>query len=408
MSNANRRDFLKFGAALPLALSAMNLRATEKKKDPPRRIIFICNSLGFYAPHFFPKKQGDIATSRYLKEMKTLEKLTVFENFFHPGMETSNHDSEKSFLTGAAKPESSTFVNSISLDQILARRLGSETRFPFLNFSIYDRGWGCSWNDRGAAIPPLHDEEQIFNMLFGEEDVKAKKRQHARDQYVLACLKRDTAHLRRTGSEHGKLDQYQRVIRELESQLKHEAFWLNAKKPTVENSLSTDTEFEFSTKVHNLFELAKLAFRTDSTRVITVSLDWIYGAIKVPGATGGWHTLSHHSGRAETISSLSRIEIDILRRCNQFLFDLDQIPEGGGTLLDNTTVVMGSNFGDASNHTCNNLPTIVAGGGYRHQAHTKLKPQTPLCNLFLELLHQHNIDIGSFGSSEKNMQLLKA
>ncbi|MGI9445422.1 MAG: DUF1552 domain-containing protein, partial [Rubripirellula sp.] len=189
MSNANRRDFLKFGAALPLALSAMNLRAAEKKKDPPRRIMFICNSLGFYAPHFFPKKQGDIATSHYLKEMKTLEKLTVFENFFHPGMETSNHDSEKSFLTGAAKPESSTFVNSISLDQILARRLGSETRFPFLNFSIYDRGWGCSWNDRGAAIPPLHDEEQIFNMLFGEEDVKAKKRQHARDQYVLACLK---------------------------------------------------------------------------------------------------------------------------------------------------------------------------------------------------------------------------
>ena len=53
--------------------------------------------------------------------------------------------------TGVAKPESSTFVNSISLDQVLARRLGSETRFPFLNFSIYDRGWGCSWNDRGAA-----------------------------------------------------------------------------------------------------------------------------------------------------------------------------------------------------------------------------------------------------------------
>ena len=59
MSNANRRDFLKFGAALPLALSAMNLRATEKKKDPPRRIIFICNSLGFYAPPcFFGKKCG--------------------------------------------------------------------------------------------------------------------------------------------------------------------------------------------------------------------------------------------------------------------------------------------------------------------------------------------------------------
>lgn len=408
MSNTNRRDFLKFGAALPLALNAMNLRAAEKKKDPPRRIMFICNSLGFYAPHFFPTKQGDIATSYYLKEMKTLEKLTVFENFFHPGMETSNHDSEKSFLTGAAKPESPTFVNSISLDQILARRMGSETRFPFLNFSVYDRGWGCSWNDRGAAIPPLHDEEQIFNMLFGQEDVKAKKRQLVRDEHVLTCLKRDIAHLQRTGSEPDKLDHYRRVIRELESQLQHEAFWLTAKKPTVENSLSTDTEFEFSTKVQNLFELAKLAFRTDSTRVITVSLDWIYGAIKVPGATGGWHTLSHHGGRAETISALSRIEIDILRHYNQFLFDLDQIPEGGGTLLDNTTVVMGSNFGDASNHTCNNLPTIVSGGGYRHQTHMVLEKPTPLCNLWLELLHNHDIDVGQFGSSQMDQEFLSS
>ncbi len=408
MSNANRRDFLKFGAALPLAMSAMHLRTGEKKKAPHRRIMFICNSLGFYAPHFFPKQQGDLSTSHYLHEMKTLDKLTVLENLFHPGMETSNHDSEKSFLTGVSKPESPTFVNSISLDQVLAREIGTETRFPFLNFSIYDRGWGCSWNDRGAAIPPLHDEQQIFDMLFGEEDLTAKKQQLASDQHILDCLKRDAAHLRKTGSDPGKLDQYQRVMSELESQLKHEAFWLTAKKPKVENSLSTDGEFEFSTKVSNLFELAKLAFRTDSTRVITLSLDWIYGAIKVPGATGGWHTLSHHGGRPKTIATLSRIEIDILRHFNQFLLDLDQISEGGGTLLDHTTVVMGSNFGDASNHTCNNLPTIVAGGGYRHQTHRKLNQRTPLCNLYLELLHQFNIDADKFGSSEENMHLFDA
>ena len=407
MRNISRKEFLKVGAALPLALNSLSLWAAAKKKLPPKRIIFICSCLGFYEPYFFPRKQGDLSSSDYLKGMKTKEKMTVFQNLFHSGMDTSNHDSEKSFLTGTPSPESPTFVNGLSLDQVLARQMGGDTRFPFLNFSIYDRGWGCSWNDRGSAIPPMHDEEKIFEMLFEEEDLRSKKLQLKNDQNILDCLRRDLAQLRKRGSEPGKLDSYQAVIGELEAQLNHEKFWLNTRKPKVEKSLSDDKEFVFSTKIRNLFELAKLAFRTDSTRVITLSMDWIDGAIKVPGATGGWHTLSHHGGKQDKISQLSRIEIDTLKHFNQFLFEMDQIKEEGGTLLDHTTVVMGSNFGDSSNHTCNNLPMIVAGGGYKHQTHTVLEKQTPLCNLYLELLHKHNIDAAKFGNSEKDMGLLK-
>ena len=409
MSDYDRRAFLKFGAALPLALHSLNLRASSspKTKEPPKRIIFICNSLGFYEPNFFPAKRGDLASSRYLKDLAVKEKMTVFQNLFHPGMDTSNHDSEKSFLTGSPSPEATSFVNSISLDQVLAREMGGDTRFPFLSFSIYDRGWGCSWNDRGVAIPPMHDERAIFDKLFGEEDLSAKRRQIENDQRILRSLYRDMAQLKQRGGDQTKIDSYHTVIAELEARLAHEEFWLKAKKPAVPDSLSDDQEFAFSTKVRNLFELAKLAFQTDSTRVITVSLDWIYGAINVPGATGGWHTLSHHGGKADALAKLSRIEIDIVKHLNRFLSDLDEIKEEGGTLLDQTTVVIGSNFGDASNHTHNNLPTIVAGGGYRHQAHTVLDRPTPLCNLYLELLHRHEVDAAGFGSSERNMELLK-
>ncbi len=409
MSDYDRRAFLKFGAALPLALHSLNLRAASspKTKEPPKRIIFICNSLGFYEPNFFPAKRGDLASSRYLKDLAVKEKMTVFQNLFHPGMDTSNHDSEKSFLTGSPSPEATNFVNSISLDQVLAREMGGDTRFPFLSFSIYDRGWGCSWNDRGVAIPPMHDERAIFDKLFGEEDLSAKRRQIENDQRILRSLYRDMAQLKQRGGDQTKIDSYHTVIAELEARLAHEEFWLKAKKPAVPDSLSDDQEFAFSTKVRNLFELAKLAFQTDSTRVITVSLDWIYGAINVPGATGGWHTLSHHGGKADALAKLSRIEIDIVKHLNRFLSDLDEIKEEGGTLLDQTTVVIGSNFGDASNHTHNNLPTIVAGGGYRHQAHTVLDRPTPLCNLYLELLHRHGVDAAGFGSSERNMELLK-
>ncbi len=406
MNNISRKDFLKLGAALPLAMHSLSLRSEEQKKNSPKRIIFINSCLGFYEPYFFPKKRSDLSTSDYLKFVKTKEKVTVFQNLFHPGMETSNHDSEKSFLTGTPSPESPNFVNGISLDQILVRKMGRNTRFPFLNFSIYDRGWGCSWNDRGAAIPPMHDEEKIFEMLFKKEDLQSKKQQLQNDQSILDCLRRDLKQLQKKDSHNAKLASYRAVIAEMEAQLNHEKFWLNTEKPKVVKSLSDDQEFTFSTKIRNLFELAKLAFQTDSTRVITFSMDWIYGAIKVPGATGGWHTLSHHGGKQDMITKLSRIELDTLKHFNQFLFEMDKIKEGKGTLLDHTTVVMGSNFGDSSNHTCNNLPMIVAGGGYNHQIHTVLEKQTPLCNLYLELLHKHDFDVDSFGSSEEDMGLL--
>jgi hypothetical protein len=406
-----RRQLLKLGVAFPLAIKSLSrqdglLAMQEKPSKPPRRVLFICNSLGFHAPYFFPKTPDDLTTSTYLAPLRLLDKLSVFDNLFHPGMETSNHDSEKSFLTGKPNPEASNFVNEISLDQVLAKAMGDQTRFPSLSFSIYDRGWGCSWNDRGVAIPPMHNEEQIFEMLFGSEDLKAKQEQLANDTLVLDALKRDLDTLQTKPDEADKLETYTNVIRELELQVNREKFWLNTKKPLVANTLSNDKEFEFSAKIRNLLELTKLAFRTDSTRVITLSMDWIYGAIKVPGATGGWHTLSHHGGNPEVLSSLSCVERDILKHFDQFLWDLDQIDEQDGSLLDHTTVVFGSNFGNSSDHTCDRLPMLVAGGGYRHQGYRVLEPRTPLCNLYLELLHKHNIDTGSFGSSHHDMGLL--
>ena len=406
MSDSNRRDFLKFGAALPVAMKAIAARASERPPtDPPKRIMFICNSLGFYEPNFFPAERGNLASSKYLKDVATKDKMTVFQNLFHPGMETSNHDSEKSFLTGAAKPESPNFVNTISVDQVLARHMGGDTRFPFLSFSIYDRGWGCSWNDRGVAIPPMHDESSIFEKLFGKENLAAKRRQLKTDQQIIRSLHRDMERLRENGDA-SRMDSYATVVGELEASFRREQFWLETKKPRVPNTLSDDQEFVFSTKIRNLLELAKLAFQTDSTRVITLSLDWIYGAIKVPGATGGWHTLSHHGGKSDVLEKLYRVEIDIMKHLNQFLSGLDGIKEGTGTLLDHTTVVIGSNFGDSSNHTCNNLPTIIAGGGHHHQKHSVLDKPMPLCNLWLELLHKHDIDVGRFGSSQMDQHLL--
>ena len=80
MKNISRKEFLKMGTALPLALQSLELRAAVKPqvvKSPPKRIIFVCSCLGFYEPYFFPKKRGDFSTSDYLKGFKTLDKMPV-------------------------------------------------------------------------------------------------------------------------------------------------------------------------------------------------------------------------------------------------------------------------------------------------------------------------------------------
>ncbi|MBT6767558.1 MAG: hypothetical protein HOA81_01040, partial [Opitutales bacterium] len=80
MKALSRKDFLKVGAALPLALQSLSLRAAQKPKSvtPPKRVMFICNSLGFYEPNFFPQTRGDLSSSQYLAGMKTKDKMTVF------------------------------------------------------------------------------------------------------------------------------------------------------------------------------------------------------------------------------------------------------------------------------------------------------------------------------------------
>ncbi|PHS17470.1 MAG: hypothetical protein COA78_03230 [Blastopirellula sp.] len=409
---SNRRNFLKGSIASSLALSPLILNAQDtdsvEKSDSPKRIIFICNSLGFYAPNLLPKTAGDLGTSDYLKQIKTVNKMTLFENLYHPGMKTSNHDSEKSFLTGGMFPESSTFKNTISVDQLLARKLGTETRFPYLNLAISDRGWGSSWNEMGSPIPPLHDEQLVFNRLFGKEDQHAVELQLQKDQAIIECLRRDISFLKRQDADPSSLNAYLTNLDHLEAQFERQMYWLNKAKPQINHSLSKDTQFPFSTKLKNLLDLSRLAFQTDSTRVITLSLEFIEGAIKVPGVTGSWHSFSHHANKKNLLTSLEHIEQNILKHLNQFLFDMDQIKEGDRSLLDNTTVVIGSNFGDASNHTHNNLPIIIAGGGYKHDSHRVLEGPTPLCNLYLELLNKHDIDMGKFGSSKKNMALLKS
>jgi hypothetical protein len=148
------------------------------------------------------------------------------------------------------------------------------------------------------------------------------------------------------------------------------------------------------------YDLAFLAFQTDSTRV-AVALEREGNPGDAPGASLGHHDASHHGQDPGKIEQFALYEEEETRNIGVLLDKLSGAREGDGTLLDRTIVFWGSNIGNPSAHASSNLPILVAGGGLKLSGHVAFDRQRnkPLSNLYLRILHQLGIEATAFGSS---------
>ena len=164
-------------------------------------------------------------------------------------------------------------------------------------------------------------------------------------------------------------------------------------------------------RVRANFDVAALALQAYATRIITLNIGGSLPVTNIPGINRGYHYLSHSGQDPEKLRQLHVIESALMAELDHFLERLDTMKDiGGGSLLDNTTVVFGSGMGNASSHANTNLPVILAGGGFKHGRHLFFpkqgRQQTPLCNLFVTLLQQMGVERDQFGSSSGNLNEL--
>src|SRR4026209_2949904 len=141
----------------------------------------ICNNLGLLPEHFFPNGTGrDYIPSPYLNLLQEhRDDFTVFRGVSHPNVD-GGHPSDIAFLTAAPHPASSSFRNTISLDQLIAERIGNLTRFPSLTLGVNAGARGLSWSRTGVAIPPEERASGVFRQLFLQgtpEEIDAKVRE---------------------------------------------------------------------------------------------------------------------------------------------------------------------------------------------------------------------------------------
>ncbi len=396
---------------LPLleAMSPM-LTATAAPPSPsPKRFIAICAGLGFHAPALFPDTPGqDYELTPYLQPLGNLRNdYTVFSGLSHPEQQGANgHTSELTWLTSAQRPGLAGFKNTISLDQLIAAKIGIETRFPYLALSTSGRS--LSWTRSGVEIPGETRPSVLFKSLFvegSEQEIEAEMKKLRRGRSILDTV---TGQAKKLEGELGrqdreKLEEYLTAVRDLEFRLQQSEGWAKKPKPKIDAEPPTDITDKLDAigRQRLMYDMIALALRSDSTRTITFSLGGLNAVPKIPGVTSDWHNLSHHGKDPEKIEELKIIERAEFEAFAQFLSNLKGIDENGRTLLDHTSVLFGSNLGNASSHDWHNLPIVLAGGGFKHGAYVAHDQQnnTPFANLFVALAQRMGIETDRFGSS---------
>jgi hypothetical protein len=111
----------------------------------------------------------------------------------------------------------------------------------------------------------------------------------------------------------------------------------------------------------------------------------------------------------EKLAQLKAIDEWHMKLLNQLFTDLKNVKEDGESLLDRTMVLYGSNLGNANTHVTTNLPTLFAGGGFRHGQHLAFDRDRnyPLPNLFVSMLQRMGIETDRFASATGTMRGLE-
>jgi hypothetical protein len=379
-------------------------------------MLLISNNLGVLPQHFFPKDKGPGYTlSPCLKELAAFRNdFTICSGLSHPAV-TGGHSTENCFLTAARDPTGSGFRNSISLDQFAAESLGQQTRFPTLNLgvNIDKANRSLSWTRDGVLLPAEDSPAALFRKMFIQGDAKqtalSLKRLQERGS-VLDVLSEDMRGFQRglSASDRSRLDQYLTSVRELEERLAISGEWEQKPKPQTKTTEPKDIadKAKFFPKIQLMLDMARLAFESDSTRIITLMVDGfatpVFEIDDQHRTRDGYHNLSHHGQSKEKLAELEKVDLQQMRHLRDLIASLATTPTADAKrLLDHTMVLYGSNLGDANVHNCTNLPVLLAGGGFKHGQHLAFDTvqNKPLCNLFVSMLQNMGIESAVFGSS---------
>ncbi len=409
------------------------------RKSRPRRMAFVYIPNGAIMEDWTPAEPGagyDLGPilkplEPFREDLLVLTGLAQYQGNSLGDGPGDHARAGSTFLTGV-HPKKTSGANiqvGISVDQVVAQKVGGKTRFASVELGTEpgrlagncDSGYSCaysnsvSWRSSTTPNPPEINPRLVFERLFGDVrtdetlDARAQRLRHERS--ILDFVQEDAKRLQGSlgPTDRRKLQEYLEGIREIERRIS------SAEKEELE--LPADLEkphgvpVEFSEHVKILFDLATVAFQTDSTRILTFMIGPEGSNRSYPeiGVSDVHHGLSHHRRDQEKIRKISKINRFHVEQFAYFLGKMKSVSDGEGTLLDSSMIVYGSGLSDGNLHTHEDLPVLLAG-----RAGNTLKPgrhmvypeKTPLNNLFLSMLDRMGIPTETLGDSTGKLEHL--
>jgi hypothetical protein len=412
-SSLSRRAVLR-GAGITLGLPLLDAMvpafAAQQEVRTAKRFVGISLALGLHNPYLVPETGGrDYKPSRYLKSLQDIrEDFTVVSGSSHPGV-TGGHTAEGSIFSACPNARGATSRNTISLDQLMAKQLGHETRFPSLVLNTAGQT-SPAYTENGAMIPAENNAMRLFTKLFVDDTTAEQTRQAElirRGRSVMDVVGGEAkALLREVGTgDRDKLDAWFTSVRELEQRLVANEAWIHRPKPKVAAKAPTQIPRDNEVAVERIFlDIIHMALATDSTRFVTLHITG--NAVNgIEGVDESYHGLSHHGMDEEKLAQLALVEQGVINEWAGFLRQLKT-----DRLLDETMVLLTSNLGNASAHDNKNMPVLFAGGGFQHGQHLAFdqKNNYPLPNLYLSALQRLGLEQESFATSSSTMSGLEA
>ena len=406
----SRRHILRgAGAMMGLPVLEAMTPAFSAPAATPQRFVGVSLSLGLHLPNLVPEDAGKGYTpSPYLRSLQDIrDDFTVVSGSSHPGV-TGGHTAEACIFSACPNSRGEVARNTISVDQLMAKHLGHETRFPSLVLNT-GRETSPSYTENGAMIPAENDPRKLFASLFVDDTPDANNRKAdllRNGKSILDIVGAEAKALEREvgAGDRDKLDAWFTSVRELEQRLEINESWIEKPKPKVGGVPRSPDRNNAADMKRAMLDIAFLALETDSTRFIT--LHCVGSSVRsIEGVDEGYHNLSHHGRDEDKLEQLALVEQAMIDSWGGFLRQLKGSRQGGHTLLDDTMVLLTSNLGNASAHDNKNMPVLFAGGKFEHGQHLAFdrKDNYPLPNLYLSSLRSLGLKLERFATSTGEM-----
>lgn len=423
-----RRSFLRGagGTAIALPFMAQAFRgnpafAADPVVKPPKRFIFMIHPNGVITEKWFPLN----VTSPTSFDLNVChaplapykDKLNLFKGVHiscagaGPG---EPHQKGMGAMLSGWQLQEGSFIggdgsragwgNGQGIDQMIASTVGAQNAFGSLELGVRaDTNGGSEVRTRvayagpGQPLPPQNDPLEVFKSLFSDfmTDPTAIDGLQGRQASVLdaAMDQFDLINRKASAADRTRLDQHLTMVRDIERRLKAENITGAACiQPDSPEDIEHDDETTMPKITKAQIDLMIMAMTCDLTRVATLQISNAKNHIRYPwvNSLGDGHGLSHAGGsNTDAINQWVARDVWHAEQIAYMCQRLSEIPEGEGTMMDNTLIMWCSEIARGNTHSQRNMPFLTLGdaGGYFKTGGFHEYQDRPHNDLLLSIMH---------------------